>query len=80
VVWSCYKYLMLRVFPGQRTIHYIDTESLLPSYDAAVKKYPAYPAPPPSYDTATRGQPPAHATTTVTAETVTTTAPPPQAM
>jgi len=55
VVWSCYKYLMLRVFPGQRTIHYIDTESLLPSYEAAVKKYPA---PPPSYDTATRNNPP----------------------
>uniref|UniRef100_A0A1B6GB80 Lysosomal-associated transmembrane protein 4A n=1 Tax=Cuerna arida TaxID=1464854 RepID=A0A1B6GB80_9HEMI len=56
VVWSCYKYLMLRVFPGQRTIHYIDTESLLPSYEAAVKKYPT---PPPSYATAVRNHPPA---------------------
>ncbi|XP_054285512.1 lysosomal-associated transmembrane protein 4A isoform X2 [Macrosteles quadrilineatus] len=79
VVWSCYKYLMLRVFPGQRTIHYIDTESLLPSYEAAVKKYVV---PPPSYDTAVRTTP----TTTVTAEQTNTTtavtaaAPPPQPM
>lgn len=50
---------MLRVFPGQRTIHYIDTESLLPSYEAAVKKYPT---PPPSYATATRNHPPPVAT------------------
>uniref|UniRef100_A0A1B6LJD2 Lysosomal-associated transmembrane protein 4A n=1 Tax=Graphocephala atropunctata TaxID=36148 RepID=A0A1B6LJD2_9HEMI len=63
VVWSCYKYLMLRVFPGQRTIHYIDTESLLPSYEAAVKKFPT---PPPSYATAVRSHPPAPSTSNTT--------------
>jgi len=62
VVWSCYKYLSLRMIAAQRTIHYIDpnSESLLPDlpdYETAVgdprfsvKKFPT---PPPSYASAT---------------------------
>lgn len=54
VVWGCYKYLTLRLIATQRTIHYIDTDvqTLLPDYETAVKKFPA---PPPSYATATAG-------------------------
>lgn len=62
VVWSCYKYLSLRLAAAQRTIHYIDPDSQsllpdLPDYETAmcdprfaVKKFPT---PPPSYASAT---------------------------
>ncbi|XP_066998082.2 lysosomal-associated transmembrane protein 4A [Anabrus simplex] len=62
VVWSCYKYLSLRIAAAQRTIHYIDPDSQsllpdLPDYETAmcdprfaVKKFPT---PPPSYACAT---------------------------
>ncbi|KAJ4445504.1 hypothetical protein ANN_12184 [Periplaneta americana] len=41
VVWSCYKYLSLRLVAAQRTIHYIDPDSQsllpdLPDYETAV--------------------------------------------
>lgn len=51
VVWGCYKYLTLRILAAQRTIHYIDpdVQTLLPDYDAALKKFPQ---PPPSYASA----------------------------
>ncbi|KAJ9592292.1 hypothetical protein L9F63_001188 [Diploptera punctata] len=61
VVWSCYKYLSLRLVAAQRTIHYIDPDSQsllpdLPDYETAVgdprfniKKFPT---PPPSYTAA----------------------------
>ncbi|XP_039293106.1 lysosomal-associated transmembrane protein 4B isoform X2 [Nilaparvata lugens] len=51
VVWGCYKYLSLRILAAQRTIHYIDpdVQTLLPDYDAALKKFPQ---PPPSYASA----------------------------
>ncbi|XP_049792750.1 lysosomal-associated transmembrane protein 4A [Schistocerca nitens] len=61
VVWSCYKYLTLRLAATQRTIHYIDPDSQsllpdLPDYETAmcdprfaVKKFPT---PPPSYSAA----------------------------
>jgi len=62
VVWSCYKYLSLRMISAQRTIHYIDpnSESLLPDlpdYETAVGDPRFYvkrfPTPPPSYASAT---------------------------
>lgn len=51
VVWSCYKYLSLRLISAQRTLHLIEPESaqdLLPDYDTAVK----FPPPPPPYNQA----------------------------
>ncbi|XP_066907781.1 lysosomal-associated transmembrane protein 4A isoform X2 [Halyomorpha halys] len=51
VVWSCYKYLTLRLISAQRTLHLIEPESsqdLLPDYDTAVK----FPPPPPPYNQA----------------------------
>lgn len=57
VVWSCYKYLSLRLVSAQRTIHLIDpdVQGLLPDYETACKKFPA---PPPSYTAATSSNAP----------------------
>ncbi|XP_014254906.1 lysosomal-associated transmembrane protein 4A isoform X2 [Cimex lectularius] len=51
VVWSCYKYLSLRLVSTQRTIHFIDQDAqdLLPDYETACSKFPP---PPPSYNQA----------------------------
>ncbi|XP_075220590.1 lysosomal-associated transmembrane protein 4A isoform X2 [Lycorma delicatula] len=71
VVWSCYKYLSLRLLASQRTIHYIDpdVQTLLPDYETAIKKFPP---PPPSYATATASNGP-----TLASVTTATIAPPP---
>ena len=62
MVWSCYKYLSLRLIAAQRTIHYIDPNSQsllpdLPDYETAVgdPRFSAkkFPTPPPSYASAT---------------------------
>lgn len=57
VVWSCYKYLTLRLVAAQRTIHLIepDVQDLLPDYETACTKFPP---PPPSYTQATQHHPP----------------------
>lgn len=77
VVWSCYKYLSLRLLASQRTIHYIDpdVQTLLPDYETAIKKFPP---PPPSYAIATATANSGAATAPVTTTTTTATiAPPP---
>lgn len=62
VVWSCYKYLSLRLVAAQRTIHYIDPDNQsllpdLPDYETAIGdprfSFKKFPTPPPSYASAT---------------------------
>nr|CAD7448352.1 unnamed protein product [Timema bartmani] len=60
VVWSCYKYLSLRLVAAQRIIHYIDPDSQsllpdLPDYETAMgdpRFMKKFPTPPPSYSAA----------------------------
>ena len=62
MVWSCYKYLTLRLAASQRIIHYIepDSQSLLPDlpdYETAIADAKKFPSPPPSYAIATATPP-----------------------
>ena len=68
IVWRCYKYLTLRQQNARSTVHYIlrgdeteripDPEFLLPDYEAACASFKQ--PPPPSYQAAMEGQPPAY--------------------
>lgn len=71
IVWRCYKFLTLRQTAMRSTVHYIlpgegsergpepDYTTLLPDYEAACASAMKQ-APPPSYQVAMEGQPPAY--------------------